>query len=100
MENKSKVYENTARKLVVFSDNGVYRLIAVRRAISEVVYGVTKYYGSKWLIDTHQRQGNGFIPVVFRNLSYTVRKKDEIIEALGRSVQFKQAYSELKGKRV
>ena len=46
MEN-SKVYENSGKRIVIFSDNGVYKLTATRRAISETVQGVTKYYGSK-----------------------------------------------------
>lgn len=95
---KSKVYENTGKKIVIFSDNGVYRLTAVRRAISEVVQGVTKYYGSKWYIETQQRKGLGFVPVTFSNLPYIFRKKEEIINALSRSVQFRQAYKELKSK--
>lgn len=94
----SKVYENTGKKLVIFSDNGVYRFTAVRRAISEVVNGITKYYGSQWYIETHQRYGSGFVPVKFDNLSHIFRKKKEIINALSRSVQFKQAYKELKSK--
>ena len=91
MEN-SKVYENSGKRIVIFSDNGVYR-----RAISEIVQGVTRYYGSKWHIETHQRQGLGFVPVAFSNLPPIFRKKQEIIDALSRSVQFKQAYQELKG---
>ncbi len=96
MEN-SKVYENSGKRIVIFSDNGVYKLTATRRAISEIVQGVTRYYGSKWHIETHQRQGLGFVPVAFSNLPPIFRKKQEIIDALSRSVQFKQAYQELKG---
>ena len=31
---KSKVYENSGKRIVIFSDNGVYKLTATRRAIS------------------------------------------------------------------
>lgn len=96
MEN-SKVYENSGKRIVIFSDNGVYKLTATRRAISDVVYGVAKYYGSQWHIETFKRQGSGFVPVVFPNLPSIFRKKQEIIDTLSRSVQFKQAYQELKG---
>ncbi len=95
METK-RVYENTAHKIVAYSDNGAYRLIAQRRAISEQVNGVMRYYGSKWYIETHQRKGYGFAPVVFQGLDYVFKKKEDIIKALSKSIQFKQAYSELK----
>lgn len=93
----TKVYENSGKRIVIFSDNGVYKLTATRRAISDVVQGVTKYYGSQWYIETQQRKGLGFVPVTFSNLPYIFRKKEEIINALSRSVQFRQAFQELKG---
>ena len=93
-----KVSENTSKKLCIYSDNGMFRLIAVRRAITEDWQGVTRYYGSKWYIETHQRQGCNFVPFRFRGLNYCVRKKQEIIDMLSKSVNFKQAYAELKAK--
>ena len=69
-----KVSENTSKKLCIYSDNGMFRLIAVRRAITEDLQGVTRYYGSKWYIETHQRQGCNFVPFRFRGLNYCVRK--------------------------
>ena len=94
----TKVFENTSKKLCIYSDNGMFRLIAVRRAIMEEWQGVTRYYGSKWYIETHQRQGYGFVPFRFSGLTYCVRKKQEIIDMLSKSVNFKQAYAELIGK--
>jgi len=94
----SKVYENTGSRITIYSDSGEYRMIAVRRAISEDHNGITHYYGSKWYIETHQRKGFGFIPCTFRGLQYVVRKKKEIIEMLSKSVQFTQAYAEMKAK--
>ena len=93
----SKVFENSGKRIVIYSDNGVYKLIATRHAISDVVKGVTKYYGSQWNIETFKRQGLGFVPMKFLNLPSIFRKKQEIIDTLSRSVQFKQAYQELKG---
>lgn len=92
----SKVYENTGKRLCIYSDNGLYRLTATRRAIAEDWGGVIHYYGSKWHIETHQRQGNGFVPYKFSGLQYVVRKKKEIISMLSKSIQFTQAYAELK----
>ena len=95
---KSKVFFFFFKRIVIYSNNGVYKLIATRRAISDVVQGVTKYYGSKWYIETQQRKGLGFVPITFSNLPYIFHKKEEIINALSRSVQFRQAYEELKSK--
>lgn len=91
-----KVFENTGKRLCIYSDNGAYRLTAIRRAITEDWGGVTHYYGSKWYIETHQRSGNGFVPFRFSGLQYVVGKKKEIISMLSKSVQFTQAYAELK----
>ena len=94
----SKVSENTGKRLCIYSDNGLFRMIAVRRAIMETCNGVVHYYGSKWYIETHKRQGTNFVPFRFTGLHYIVKKKQELIDMLSRSVQFKQAYAELKGK--
>lgn len=95
---KTKVFDNTGKKIVIYSDNGVYRLTAIRRAIRDVVNGVTRYYGSQWYIETHQRSGKGFVPVRFSNLSYVFRKKKDIVNILSKSIQFRQAYEELKSQ--
>ncbi len=91
----SKVLENTGKKLHICSDNGLFMMVAVRRAIMEEYGGETRYYGSKWYIQTHQRKGAGFAPFKFSGLRYVVGKKQEIIDMLSKSVQFKQAYAEL-----
>ncbi len=93
----SKVFENTGKRIIIYSDDGAFRLIANRRAISEDHHGVIKYYGSEWFIETHKRDGHGFVPFRFSGLRYNVRKKQEIIDMLSRSVRFTQAYAELKG---
>ena len=94
----AKVFENNSKKLCIYSDNGMFRLIAVRRAISDDWQGVKRYYGSKWYIETYQRKDFGFVPFRFSGLTYCVRKKQEIIDMLSKSVNFKQAYAELKVK--
>lgn len=93
-----KVFENNGGRLVILSDNCQYRLIATRRAISDVCNGIVRYYGSKWYIETHSKKGEVFMPVRLTGLTYIVRKKNEIIEMLSRSVQFTQAYREIVGK--
>lgn len=94
----SKVFENTSKRIIIYSDNGAFRLIANRRALSEEYNGIVRYFGSEWYIETHQRQGYGFVPYRFSGLRYIVKKKHEIIDMLSRSVRFKQAYAELKAK--
>ena len=93
-----KVFENTGKRICIYSDNGLFRLIATRRALTEDWNGITRYYGSKWFIETSKREGFGFVPYKFAGLSYVVRKKQEIIELLSKSVQFTQAYAELIGE--
>lgn len=94
----NKVFENTGKRILIYSDNGAFRLIANRRAIYDDHHVTIRYYGSEWFIETHQRQGYGFVPCRFRGLRYNVKKKQEIIDMLSRSVQFKQAYDELTSK--
>ena len=57
----SKVYENTARRIVAFSDDGNYKLIAQRRAIQTERHGHTAYAGSYWTLDTYRREGISFV---------------------------------------
>ena len=92
-----KVSENTGKRLCIYSDNGLFRMTAVRRAVMETCNGVAHYYGSKWYIETHKRQGMDFVPFRFTGLLYIVKKK-QLIDMLSRSVQFTQAYAELTGK--
>lgn len=93
-----KVFENTSKKVCIYSDNGSFRMIATRRAITEDWNGITHYYGSKWFIETAKREGYGFVPYKFSGLPYVVRKKKELLDLLSKSVQFTQAYAELKAK--
>ena len=90
-----KVIENTGKRLCIYSDNGQYRLTATRRATEEHYYGMTRYCGSKWHIETHKFDGNRFVPVVLNGLVYVVSKKQEIINMLKMSVKFTKAYAEL-----
>jgi hypothetical protein len=91
----SKVYENTARRIVAFSDDGYYKLIAQRRAIQTERHGHTAYAGSYWTLDTYRREGISFVPYSFAGLPGRFGKKQEIIDALAKSVRFTQAYKEL-----
>lgn len=93
-----KVFENTSKKIRIYSDNGEFRLTATRRALQNEWGGVMHYVGSQWYIETHKRQGYGFVPYRFSGLRYIVKKKQELIDMLSRSVQFKEAYAELSAK--
>ena len=91
-----KVVENTGKKLCIYSDNGMFRLTATRKALMDEWGGSMHWVGSKWYIETHKREGYGFVPYRFNGIQYNVKKKKDIIDMLSRSVQFKQAYAELR----
>ena len=93
-----KVIENTGKRVLIYSDNGLFRFIASRRAITENYNGTTYYNGSKWFIETSKKVENRYLPFRFSGLHYIISKKCELIDLLSRSVQFKQAYEELKRK--
>lgn len=90
-----KVSENTSKRLCIYSDDGQYKLTATRRAIEERYYGMVRYFGSKWFIETHKYDGVKFVPIALSGLRYCVSNKREIIEMLSKSVKFTQAYIEL-----
>ena len=90
-----KVSENTGKRICIYSDNGAFRLLAVRRAIAEDHHGAIHYYGSQWYIETQLRKGLSFVPYLFQGIKYVVGKKQDIIDMLSKSVQFKEAYAEL-----
>lgn len=90
-----KVFENTGKRMVIYSDNGLYRLIAMRRAIT-VGYGDSiRYHGQKWFINTHKKTTDGYVECNFIGLDYVVRHRRDIIDMLSKSVQFTRAYSEI-----
>lgn len=91
----SKVFENTARRIVAYSDDGFCKLIATRRAIKTERLGRPAFRGSYWVLDTFQRKGLGFEPITFQGLAYRYNKKQEIVNALKSSIKFTHAYKEL-----
>lgn len=91
----SKVFENTARRIVAYSDDGTCKLIATRRAFKTERFGHTSFRGSYWVLDTFQRKGVGYEPITFNGLPYQYEKKQEIIDTLKHSVRFTEAYKEL-----
>lgn len=93
-----KVFENTGKSLGIYSDKNDFRLTATRRAVVDEWNGIRRYYGSKWFIKTYRLRDRRYEPYRFDSIPYIVSKKEEIIDLLSRSVQFKQAYSELKKK--
>ncbi len=94
----SKVCENTGKRILIYSDSGVFKLSAVRRSIMEECNGITRYYGSKWYIETFQWKEGHYVPFRFSGVKYFVGKKKEIIDMLSKSIQFTQAYAEMRGK--
>jgi len=90
-----KVFENTGKKLCIYSDSGEFRLTATRRALMDEWNGAMHFVGSRWYIETHRRDGYNYVPYRFAGLEYIVKKKQDIMNQLRRSVQFKQAYAEL-----
>ena len=94
----SKVYENTGGRLCIYSDNSKYRLIADRRAMTSNVGGRVRYCGSAWYIKTWENTPFGYREMRFQGVKYVVNKREEIIDMLSRSVQFKIAYQELTTK--
>ena len=91
----SKVFENNARHLVIMSDDGVYKMVAVRRAIKTERSGTVRFTGSYWTLETFRRDGDGFKPVLFEGLPSRFDRKEEIVGVLSTSVRFTQAYKEL-----
>jgi len=91
----NKVFENTARRIVAYSDDGVYKLVAIRRANQIEKRGQIAYRGSYWTLETFQRKGGIFVPYTFANLPWRYGKKKELIDVLQNSVRFTEAYKEL-----
>ncbi|MBR6031365.1 MAG: hypothetical protein IKP36_05310 [Bacteroidaceae bacterium] len=91
----SKVFENTARRIVIYSDDGSCKLIATRRANKTERYGHTAFRGSYWILNTLKRTVGGYEPIVFSGLNYRYDFKKDIIDALQSSTRFTEAYKEL-----
>jgi hypothetical protein len=91
----NKVVENTARRIVAFSDDGTCKLIATRRANKIERFGRTAFVGSYWTLETFQRQGDKFQPMVFKGLPSRYELKQDVIAQLQSSVRFTEAYKEL-----
>lgn len=75
----NKVFENTARRIVAYSDDGVYKLIAIRRANQVERRGQIAYRGSYWTLETFQRKGGIFVPYTFANLPWRYEKKKNLL---------------------
>ena len=91
----SKVYENTARRIIAYSDDGAFKLIATRRANKTERFGRVAFVGSFWTLETFQRKGGTFQPFVFQGLPSRFDLKQDVIDQLRNSVRFTQAYKEL-----
>ena len=91
----SKVYENTARRIVAYSDDGAYKLIATRRANKTERFGHVAFVGSFWTLETFKKEGMTFQPYPFKGIPSRYNLKQEVIDQLKNSVRFTQAYKEL-----
>lgn len=91
----NKVFENTARRIVIFSDDFTCKLIATRRANKVERFGRTAFRGSYWIVNTLRRFGSGYEPITFNGLPSRFEHKQEIIDALQSSIRFTEAYKEL-----
>ena len=94
----SRVFRGDGRCISVDSNDGVFRFVATRRAISTIVKGVTKYIGSHWTVQTYRKQNGVFVGAKFPNMKYEFKKKEEVIDHLSTFQCFTDAVAELKAK--
>lgn len=91
----AKVFENTGRRIVAYSDDGSIKLIAIRRAFKTERFGRTAFAGSHWVADTYKRSGSEWEKVGLSAMTYNCDKKEDVIASLANVPQFSRAYKEL-----
>ena len=92
----SKVFRDDGKCISVDSNDGKFRFVATRRAISTIVRGVTKYIGSHWTAETYRNEGGRYVGARFSNMKYEFKKKQEVIDHLSTFQCFSDAVAELK----
>lgn len=94
----SRVFRADGKCISVDSNDGMFRFVATRRAISTIVRGVTRYIGSHWTVETYRREKGVFVGARFQNVKYEFKKKQEVIDHLSTFQCFSEAVAELKAK--
>ena len=94
----SRVFRGDGKCISVDSNDGVFRFVATRRAISTIVRGVTKYIGSHWTVETYRNENGRYVGARFSNMKYEFKKKQEVIDHLSTFQCFSEAVAELKTK--
>ena len=91
-----RLYENSSRSIIAYSDDGRFKLVATRRSPKTEVFGRTKFVGSYWTVETFALMNGGYKPYTFAGLKSRYAKKEEILSLMAGSQNFKQAYKEMK----
>lgn len=94
----SRVFRGDGKCISVDSNDGTFRFVATRRAISTIVRGVTRYIGSHWTVETYRKENGQFVGARFPNVKYEFSKKQEVIDHLSTFKCFSEAVAELKTK--
>lgn len=90
------MYRGDGKCISVDSNDGKFRFVATRRAISTIVRGVTKYIGSHWTAETYRNENGRYVGARFSNMKYEFKKKQEVIDHLSTFQCFSDAVTELK----
>ena len=94
----SRVYRGDGKCISVDSNDGKFRFVATRRAVSTIVRGMTKYIGSHWTVETYRNENGRYVGAKFSNMKYEFKKKQEVIDHLSTFQCFSEAVAELKTK--
>ena len=94
----SRVFRGDGKCISVDSNDGRFRFVATRRAVSTIVRGVTKYIGSHWTVETYRNENGRYVGARFSNMKYEFKKKQEVIDHLSTFQRFSEAVAKLKTK--
>ena len=92
----NKVFENTGRRIIAYSDDSRWKFVAIRRSTKKEIKGRTFYVGSYWTIEFFMKQDGQFKPTAYPLYKERLDKKQDVIELFKDSQEFSQAYKELK----
>ena len=90
-----RVFENSSRKIIAYSDDGRYKFVAQRRSPKTEVFGHTRFVGSYWTVETFMVGNGGYKPYAFAGVKSRYDKKEDVIALFSASQNFTQAYKEL-----
>jgi len=92
---EQKVFENSSRRIIAYSDDGRFKFVAQRRSPKTEVFGRTKFVGSYWTVETFMLMNGGYKPYSFAGVKSRYEKKAEVVALLSGSQSFTQAYKEI-----